>query len=57
MTDRAGHPPPYAVFDGTGQTNQAVKTCDPGRKEAKVVNSPKVLKMGVNSPVTARIYA
>jgi hypothetical protein len=33
------------------------KTCDRGLKGAKVVNSPKVLKMGVNSPVSARIYA
>jgi hypothetical protein len=26
-------------------------------KKAKVVNSPKVLKTGVNSPVTTQIYA
>jgi hypothetical protein len=33
------------------------KTCDLGPKQAKVVNSPKVLKTGVNSPVTTQIYA
>ena len=56
MTDRAGHASPYAVIEAPVKRSGR-KTCDPGRKEAKVVNSPNLLKMGVNSPVTARIYA
>ena len=51
-----GHAQPYEFFD-TPVKPKALKTCDLGRKEAKVVNSPKLLKMGVNSPVTAQIYA
>jgi hypothetical protein len=56
MTDGTGHHPPYAVFE-VPVKRFGLKNCDPGPKEAKVVNSPKPLKMGVNSPVTAQIYA
>jgi hypothetical protein len=56
MTDRTGHHPPYAVSEPPVK-RFSVKNCDPGRKKAKVVNPPKPLKMGVNSPVTAQIYA
>ena len=56
MADGTGHSPPYAVSEAP--VNQiGRKKCDPGQKEAKVVKSPKPLKMGVNSPVTSRIYA
>ena len=56
MADWTGHAQPYEFFE-TPVKPQALKTCDLGRKEAKVVNSPKVLKTGVNSPVTTQIYA
>jgi hypothetical protein len=56
MTDRAGHASPYAVFWGPVKRSGR-KTCDLALKKAKVVNSPKVMKTGVNSPVTAQIYA
>ena len=56
MTVRAGHPPPYAVI-AVPVKPEAGKTCDPARKQAKVVNPPNLLKMGVNSPVTTQIYA
>lgn len=32
-------------------------TCDPAQKQAKVVTSPKVLKMNLKQRVDARIYA
>jgi hypothetical protein len=56
MTDRARHATPYEVSE-IAVKPEARKTCDLGRKEAKVVDSPKVLKTGVNSPVTTQIYA
>jgi len=56
MSDWTGHAQPYEVFE-TPVKPKAIKTCDLRPKQAKVVNSPKVLKTGVNSPVTARIYA
>jgi hypothetical protein len=56
MADWAGHAQPYEFFE-TSVKPKAIKTCDLGPKEAKVVTSPKVLKTGVNSPVTTQIYA
>jgi hypothetical protein len=56
VADGTGHHPPYAVFK-LPVKRRVIKTCDLGPKQAKVVRSPKVLKTGVNSPVTARIYA
>jgi hypothetical protein len=56
MTDRTRHHTPYAVSEAPVNP-LGLKNCDPARKKAKVVIPPKVLKMGVNSPVTARIYA
>jgi hypothetical protein len=56
VADGTGHYPPYAVFEAPVKRSGR-KSCDPAGKEAKVVKSPKVLKTGVNSPVTARIYA
>jgi len=56
MADRTGHVRAYEVFEISVKA-EGLKNCDLGRKGAKVVKSPKVLKMGVNSPVTARIYA
>jgi len=56
VADGTGHSPPYAVSAAPVKQNH-VKNRDLGRKEAKVVKSPKSLKMGVNSPVTSRIYA
>jgi hypothetical protein len=56
MSDGAGHPSPYVFFE-TPVKRIGRKNCDPGRKGAKVVNSPNLLKMGVNSPVTTQIYA
>jgi hypothetical protein len=56
MAERAGHALPYAVIDAFVK-RCGLKTCDRGPKQAKVVDTPNLLKMGVNSPVTARIYA
>jgi hypothetical protein len=56
MTNRARHAQPYEFFE-TPVKPTAIKTCDLGLKGAKVVTSPKVLKTGVNSPVTTQIYA
>jgi hypothetical protein len=56
MSDGAGHVSPYEVFEISVKPKR-LKTCDLGLKGAKVVNSPKVLKTGVNSPVTTQIYA
>ena len=56
MSYRAGHASPYEVFEISVKP-EGIKTCDLGPKEAKVVKSPKVLKTGVNSPVTTQIYA
>jgi len=56
MTDRTGHVRAYEVFEISVKA-EGLKNCDLARKGAKVVKSPKVLKMGVNSPVNAQIYA
>jgi hypothetical protein len=36
---------------------QGGKSCDPAQKQAKVVDSPKVLKMNPKQRVDAQIYA
>ena len=56
MSDGTGHPTPYEFFE-IPVKRIGIKNCDLGRNGAKVVKSPKVLKMGVNSPVNAQIYA
>jgi hypothetical protein len=67
MTDRTWHVGSAYARARFGETGYAFfampvkrkhrKTCDPLRKGAKVVDSPKLLKTGVNSPVTTQIYA
>jgi len=56
VANGTGHHPPYAVLEAPVKPG-GLKTCDLGLKEAKVVSYPKVLKTGVNSPVTTQIYA
>ena len=56
MADRTGHVRAYE-FSAISVKANRLKNCDPGRFGAKVVISPNLLKMGVNSPVTTQIYA
>jgi len=56
VADGTGHAQPYAVFT-VPVKRRARKTRDLGPNQAKVVTSPKLLKTGVNSPVTTQIYA
>jgi hypothetical protein len=56
MANRAGHVLAYE-FLAIRFKEKRLKNCDLGPEGAKVVNSPKLLKMGVNSPVTTQIYA
>jgi hypothetical protein len=55
MSDGTGHTSPYEFLEMPVKRKR-LRNCDLRPEEAKVVNSPKVLKMGVNSPVTSRIY-
>ena len=56
VADGTGHAQPYAVFT-VPVKRCGLKTRDLGPKQAKVVDAPKLLKTGVNSPVTIQIYA